>query len=274
MRKHLAVYYHIWSPPRSAVWRFLVDEQLKHIFRSGVAPFAHIRCCITGQDHVQIAHFLREYPAVEIIESTADESQFEGTTLKHLYEACQTDDALDGVCYLHTKGITALSTICSDQMFRYLNSWRHFLEWGVLDHWQDAVAKLDRHDVAGVDYQAYPWPHMSGNFWWAKPMSRASPIRRRGSSRPAPRLTATRAPSAGWISSAGSASMTRPSIVSTTNPRSVIMMPRIAASISIPISAISSPSTAASAGGLNARRLWWGDTLRFSALRCGDRHRA
>jgi hypothetical protein len=169
MRKHLAVYYHIWSPPRSAVWRFLVDEQLKHIFRSGVAPFAHIRCCITGQDHVQIAHFLREYPAVEIIESTADESQFEGTTLKHLYEACQTDDALDGVCYLHTKGITALSTICSDQMFRYLNSWRHFLEWGVLDHWQDAVAKLDRHDVAGVDYQAYPWPHMSGNFWWAKP---------------------------------------------------------------------------------------------------------
>ena len=169
MQKRLAIYYHVWSPPSSPVWRFLVDEQLKHIARSGVMTFADVRCSIACRDHAIIEKFIKQYDGVNIIGSTDDETQFEGTTLRYLYNACHDENDLDAICYMHTKGITCFSTNTSDAQFKATNSWRHFLEWGVLAHWQEAVQRLQNHDVVGVNYNPQPWPHMSGNFFWSKP---------------------------------------------------------------------------------------------------------
>jgi hypothetical protein len=53
-------------------------------------------------------------------------------------------------------------------VFKAVNSWRHFLEWGTIDRWKDAIGYLQTNDAVGVNYRSSPWPHFSGNFWWAR----------------------------------------------------------------------------------------------------------
>lgn len=167
MSNEIQVFYHIWNPAGGTIWQFLVDEQIKRLFLSGLPNQARIRCSITAQNHEEILSFVGLYPWVEVIESTNDESEYEGRTLKHLYRECTDDPSTKVVCYFHTKGIRYFSSECPPNVFKAINSWRHFLEWGTIDRWKDAVAALSSHDVAGVNYKASPWPHMSGNFWWS-----------------------------------------------------------------------------------------------------------
>ena len=172
MAKNLSVYYHIWSPANTDLWRLMVDEQLKRIYRSGLPEKANIKCGINGPKAYEIANFVSLYDWVDIVEIGTDEYQYEGFTLKHLYEECQNNPDLEGVLYLHTKGISHLCgarEVYSDRRFRAINSWRHFMEWGTIDRWKEAVDSLKYYQVAGVAYCIDPWPHMSGNFWWAKP---------------------------------------------------------------------------------------------------------
>ena len=100
MKRELAVFYHIWSPPNTYVWRFLVDEQIKRIFRSGLPNVADIFCCISGECSEEIEEYVSLYPWINIIESGGDEGEFEGLTLKYLYEECRSQPNLIGVSYI------------------------------------------------------------------------------------------------------------------------------------------------------------------------------
>jgi len=177
MARKLSVYYHIWSPDGTDLWRFLVDEQLKRICRSQLPENATVHGVITGPQAPAIARFVSAHRWLQIVDVTTDASEYEGATLKHVHQAAQDDPALHAVLYLHTKGISHLSgtsPLCRvpgidvDRMFRAVNSWRHVMEWGVIDRWREAVDKLDTVQVAGVNHCLDPWPHMSGNFWWAR----------------------------------------------------------------------------------------------------------
>jgi len=166
----LSIYYHIWSPPNSDLWRFLIDEQLKRIYRSDILNKAQFYCGISGSQCEKIAKFVSVYDWVNILEVSNDEDYYEGFTLKYLYQDCINNDNLK-VLYFHNKGIShfdELSDNFSDRKFRAINSWRHFMEWGVIDRWREAIDKLHSADVCGVNYTRYPWPHISGNFWWSK----------------------------------------------------------------------------------------------------------
>jgi hypothetical protein len=46
--KRYALFYHIWSPGGSDIWRLLVDEQIKRIVKSGIHHNADVFCCVTG----------------------------------------------------------------------------------------------------------------------------------------------------------------------------------------------------------------------------------
>ena len=172
MTKKLSLYYHIWSPSGSDLWKLMVDEQLKRIYRSNLTEKASIYCAINGPQAHRIADYVHIYDWLNILDVSLDEGEYEGFTLKKLYEECHFNPDLKAVAYIHTKGI---SHMCgardhySDRKFRAVNSWRHLMEWAVLDRWSECVKKLDKYDVSGVNYCTDPWPHMSGNFWWAKP---------------------------------------------------------------------------------------------------------
>ena len=165
--KRYAVFYHVWSPGGTDIWRLLVDEQLKRLVKSGLPYNADVFCCITGPQHAAIEEVIRAYDWVEILSSTADESHYEGETLIKLHAACTQRADLDAVAYIHTKGIRHFPGAAPGTL-RAVNSWRHFLEWGTIDRWRDGIIHLQTADVAGVNFRDSPWPHFSGNFWWAR----------------------------------------------------------------------------------------------------------
>jgi hypothetical protein len=165
-KKPIGLFYHIWCPAGTDIWRILVDEQIKRIDRSGLRSRAGIHCCISGPQHADIRRYVAEYKWINILQSTADESTFEGLTLGHLYEWCCNDPHAKYAAYVHTKGIRHFPTAGTDTL-RAINSWRHMLEWGVIDRWRDAVKQLASADVAGINFRPDPRPHFSGNFWWA-----------------------------------------------------------------------------------------------------------
>lgn len=169
--KNLSVYYHIWSPGKTDLWKLMVDEQLKRIYRSGLAEHATIYCAINGEQAHRIAEYVSMYGWLNVLDVTSDESEYEGFTLKRLYEETHNNPNIKAVAYLHTKGISHMSGArdhYSDRKFRAVNSWRHQMEWAVLDRWKEATEKLNEYQVSGVNYCLDPWPHMSGNMWWAR----------------------------------------------------------------------------------------------------------
>ena len=168
MEQSFALFYHIWCPPNSQSTRLIVDEQLRRVFRSGVTDAGSFHCCISGQDHQQIASYLSMFPWITSVTSTDDEGRFEGDTLVRLHDYCQNNTALQAVGYIHTKGIRLLGSDTEPALFRAVNSWRHFMEWGVIDRWREAIVLLQSYDAVGVNYRLDPWPHFGGNFWWSK----------------------------------------------------------------------------------------------------------
>ncbi|WP_156472169.1 hypothetical protein [Gluconobacter japonicus] len=171
--KKYALFYHIWCPEEGNAWQLLIDEQIKKIISCKLKYNADIYCCISGKKHKEVEEFIKIYDFIKILESTEDESEYEALTLKHLYDKCVENekksdtDKFDAVCYIHTKGIRHFCIKSNPNTLRSINSWRHFLEYGVLDRWKDCVSALYKHDVAGVNFHLAPLPHFQGNFWWA-----------------------------------------------------------------------------------------------------------
>ena len=178
--KKFALYYHIWSPPDSDIWKLFIDEQIKRIYKSGITKYADVKCGINGKSSSRVYKFVKNHSWINVVEVSDSDEQYEGFTLKHLY--CDSlSDTYERVGYIHTKGISFLSghrdhdptrpgirDSSQDKTIIAINSWRHFLEWGCIDMWKENVDKLDQHHTSGVNYSPVPWPHYSGNFWWAR----------------------------------------------------------------------------------------------------------
>jgi hypothetical protein len=166
----LVVFYHLWVPNSYNSGLFLIDEQLKRIVKTGLLDIAVLQIVVSGNYDDKIIQFLAQYQNSKVIIIYASDEEnmlYEGATLKRLYDHCKLNPA-DKVLYFHTKGISHLSKPdLGGERWTAINSWRHFLEWGCIDLWKLQVEKLETHDVAGVNYTIWPWPHLSGNFWWA-----------------------------------------------------------------------------------------------------------
>ena len=92
----------------------------------------------------------------------------EAHTLELLWDTCQNLDDKDNVLYLHSKGVTRVYD--ADEK-RNVQSWIDFMEYFLIEKWQDAIEKLKDHDACGVNLirkeDGHQHPHFSGNFWWA-----------------------------------------------------------------------------------------------------------
>ena len=42
------VYYHIWTPDDSDLWKIMVDDQIKRLYASGLPKVATVKCTING----------------------------------------------------------------------------------------------------------------------------------------------------------------------------------------------------------------------------------
>ena len=128
------IYYHIWSPADTDLWKIMVDEQIKRLYRSGLTKVATVKCAINGSQASRIKEFVSLYDWINIVDCRDSDEEYEGFTLKHLYEDCVNERA-HKVMYFHTKGIShfcGVRDVYSDRRVRAINSWRHLMEWGCI----------------------------------------------------------------------------------------------------------------------------------------------
>ena len=64
------------------------------------------------------------------------------------------------ILYLHGKGATR-------QDNQNVKAWVDYMEYFLVENYQNCLNELKTHDVVGVDYLPKPMKHFSGNFWWA-----------------------------------------------------------------------------------------------------------
>ena len=55
------VYYHIWSPADTDLWKIIVDEQIKRLYRSGLPEVSTVKCAINGPQASRIKQFVSLY---------------------------------------------------------------------------------------------------------------------------------------------------------------------------------------------------------------------
>jgi hypothetical protein len=93
----------------------------------------------------------------------------ETPTIRRLWEDAKTSTFY--ALYFHGKGASAFPKHFKTgnvDTFRNYYYWRKYLEWGVLESWEKCVNALNEYEVAGCNYNNHPFPHYSGNFWWAR----------------------------------------------------------------------------------------------------------
>lgn len=129
----LAIVFHRYLPSEGA--KAVCDEQIDAFFDS---PMVNTPVYLT---------------------SDPDGTRFEYPGIAQVWELAQ-NRAVDVVGYWHTKGVTHLEN-------EAVQDWRRYMQAFFL-RGPSAKVLSGEADVCGVNYQTNPWPHFSGNFWWAR----------------------------------------------------------------------------------------------------------
>jgi GT2 family glycosyltransferase len=136
-------------------WRDVFAEQLELLRRSGLYDrSSRIYVGIVGPE---ADSFEVSEDKIAVIYRSPDFCEYEFPTLRFLKTFCSTHAGL--VYYLHSKGVFRNSATTED--------WRRYMQYFVIERYAECIRALEHFDICGVNWQELPWPHFSGNFWWA-----------------------------------------------------------------------------------------------------------
>ena len=164
----IAVFYHFYQQNS---WKDLYNEQINSLINSGIydkCDFIHI-----GINGDQELPFILDKMRINYNENKI----LEADTLKSLYDFCNENPDYK-ILYFHSKGITYTE---DNYLSTTTNSWRKYLEYYVINKWEECVEDLNEYDCVGTEWinESRLWnsnlndysneinPHYSGNFWWA-----------------------------------------------------------------------------------------------------------
>lgn len=144
---NIAVFYHIYQ---SNDWQKIVDEQYSLLKQSRLLDYSNkFLVGINGDLPVNI-------PEANIFRNNGkDEDGTLQLLLKHALSASSP------VLYIHTKGAYHSGETSDD--------WRKMMNYFCVEKWENALIALNENSAVGCNLQKEPYPHFSGNFWWAKP---------------------------------------------------------------------------------------------------------
>jgi hypothetical protein len=143
-----------------------MSEQMSRLSESGLLDIAKVvHMCSNGHpdNFLPAQEALAEYRQIMWYHTSNRTDLWEYPTLDLLRRNCVAADESDdfNVLYFHLKGLSRLG----DQR---VTDWRNFMEYHMIDRWQDCVAKLNEgFDLVGTNMIEQPWLHSSGNFWWS-----------------------------------------------------------------------------------------------------------
>lgn len=99
-----------------------------------------------------------KHPKIKVSINSAEYSG-EMDTIKMLWDFCQAEENAN-VLYLHSKGASRPGNV-------NVKSWVDYMEYFLIEKWNQCITALEQYDTCGVNLQDYPGKHYSGNFWWA-----------------------------------------------------------------------------------------------------------
>jgi tetratricopeptide (TPR) repeat protein/predicted O-methyltransferase YrrM len=168
LKDNIAIFYHLYQIND---WTKLYQEQINSLIVSGLyekCDFIHI-----GINGDQELPFVLDKMKVSYNENKI----LEANTLNSLWDFCN-ENPHHKVLYFHSKGVTHLN---NNHCQYTTNAWRIYLEYFVINKWEDCIRDLNEYDCVGSEWMEYSVlcdpdtqeyveeinPHYSGNFWWA-----------------------------------------------------------------------------------------------------------
>ena len=151
MKEKLAIFYHLYQNELSGL---IYQQQMHRLYTSGLmdaCEFIHIG--IVGEAE------MFSLPEKARVQYNKRLTKDEGETVESMYRFCKENPDYK-VLFFHAKG-------ASRQFVPQLHAWRMFLEYYVIDKWKECISKLENYDTVGSKLRMKPFPHYSGNFWWA-----------------------------------------------------------------------------------------------------------
>lgn len=148
-------------------YRSVLDDQVNIIENSGLINNAdfYFHCNYNIENFKWIQQRLANRKNCHFINSQSDPKDLEFPTLIDLKTFCNYIDTDTAILYCHLKGVTHAGSPIETN----ITDWRNLLQYFNIVQWNKCVNLLDQgYDTVGVNFLQKPYPHYSGNFWWAK----------------------------------------------------------------------------------------------------------
>jgi hypothetical protein len=157
---NIKIYIHV---SELSGWQQVLDQQYLLIQSSGLLDAADtVFLCGNGQSNTFIPWMKKQTSEKLMYAHCNPHSAFyEYPTLNFLHSQARDPGDAYQILYIHLKGLSRPADQC-------MTDWRNFLQWAVIERWQECVQLLADHDCVGANWETEPWPHFSGNFWWAR----------------------------------------------------------------------------------------------------------
>lgn len=140
-------------------WKNVFSSQMDKLIASGLyEKCKKITVTLVGRD---VAGVRFPWEKVEIGHRSSNVKEYEFPALRLIHALCITTDCF--VLYLHSKGVSKRG-----QVRQRMDDWRNYMEYFIIEKHQVCIEALRTHDTCGVNWKNRPYPHYSGNFWWAR----------------------------------------------------------------------------------------------------------
>lgn len=165
-RQSIDIVYHIATLGN---WEEIVHEQIDTLERSGLGDACDsLTVTIVGTEIEKVyQHFsnLNFYHKVKLIHASQNLHQYEFPGIEMVLQIAHNNPNAR-ILYIHSKGVTHHGS-SREQPSRF---WRRYMEYFVIERWEDCIHALDEADVCGVDWtlSVSGLPFFAGNFWWGR----------------------------------------------------------------------------------------------------------
>jgi hypothetical protein len=134
----------------------VLEEMLNSIYESGILDkVKEINMCVLGGGILPKI----SCDKIKVLDACDDINRYEFFTLRHIQEEVKRNKECN-ILYIHTKGVSVEKNDC-------IEDWRKYMEYFLINNFEECVDFLKTHDAVGVDWRGSPSPHFSGTFWWA-----------------------------------------------------------------------------------------------------------
>ena len=134
-------------------WREVFTDQLGVLIHSGLLANTREMFIHAYPDIDEIYKLTKHFKNITLIQEPENRSE-----IPALHNLSTTEE--DYNLYFHSKGVTHNTSAP-------VKCWREYMNYFNISLWRECVDCLQSNDAVGVNFQFQPFPHFSGNFWWA-----------------------------------------------------------------------------------------------------------